>query len=293
MPRTSLILFALVGLLTVDASAQSARQLPVVRDSAELVLAVDCRAIYNDPTFDAVMDLVEASEEFARNAERLAAWGFDPRSDLREVVFVVADLGTASGEFLIVASGDLAATEIDQQLREGGLVTRGTDDAGEWWAYDDVRFIVTPTVAIAGVGALFEHARTAIHSEPAQVAESSPHALELHVRVDEELRGIHPALGAHLLDLVASLELGREPTFHLRAETPSPESASQAVGEVAQILQSVLDVPEVRAMGLGGLLENANVAAEGATVEVTAVLDAESWARFSATLSDLVEEELR
>ena len=71
MARTILTFWVAI-LLTSVAHAQlgldSARSLPVVTADADLVLALDCRAIYNDPTFDAIMDLVEASDGFQRTA---------------------------------------------------------------------------------------------------------------------------------------------------------------------------------------------------------------------------------
>lgn len=288
-----LLLLVLSAFVASTAQAQNAHELAAGGDEAQLVLAVDCRAIYNDPTFDAIMDLVEASEAFTQNAEPLAAWGFDPRADIHELVFVVADLGSASGEFLIAASGDLSAEEINAQLEQGEHLTAGSDERGTWWERDTVRFVATADVAIIGVGLLFDRARAALLDGFPLAWGTSEHAIELRVAIDEDLRAAHPALGPHLVDLVASISLGREPTFRLRAETPNEHAATSAVAELAQILQSVLDVPEVRAMGLDGLLENAQVVADGRFVSVTAVLNAESWARFSTTLSELIAEELR
>lgn len=289
-----------LGLLVVAATAtaqvpaDSARALPVVPNDAELVLAVDCRAIYNDPTFDAVMDLVEASESYTENAGTLAAWGFDPRADVQELVFAVENLGDASSEFVIVAAGELSAAEVNLQLSQRTEVTAVSDERGSYWAFgDSLHYLVTDAVAIAGRGEMFAHARSAVLNGSTQAWRGQEQAIQLNIAVDEELRAAHPALGAYLVDLVVSLQLGREPTFRVRAETPSPEAASSALSEVVQVLQAVLDVPEVSAMGLNGLLENADVTTDGSTVNVVAVLDAESWLTFSDTLSELVAEELR
>ncbi len=285
---------ALLPQLALAEPADSARALPVVSDEAELVLAVDCRAIYNDPTFDAVMDLVEASDSYTENAGTLAAWGFDPRADIHELVFAVESLGDATSEFVIVAAGELSASEVNQQLSQRPEVTAVTDESGSYWASGgSLHYLVTDAVAIAGRGEMFQHARTALLQGSTRAWRGHEHAVELNIAVDEELRAAHPALGAYLIDLVVSLELGREPTFRVRAETPSPEAASSASAEVLQVLQAVIDIPEVSAIGLNGLLENADVTTEAETVNVVAVLDAESWLTFSATLSELVAEELR
>lgn len=297
MARLSLTFLAAI-LLTTAAHAQSdadsARELAIVPADAELVLAVDCRAIYNDPTFDAIMDLVEASEGYEQNASTLEAWGFEPRADVHELVFVVGDLGTSDAEFVIVAAGELSADEVNQQLQSRDELSRIEDERGAYWQdANGLRYVVTPSVAIAGRGEMFAHAREATLNGSTRAWRGSEHAIQLNVHIDEELRQAQPALGSYLVDLVASVELGREPTFRVRAETPSSSAASSAVTEVVQVLQAVLDIPEVSAMGFDGLLENADVTTEESVVHVTAVLDAESWRQFSATLSDLVAEELR
>ena len=297
MARTTLTFLAAI-LLSGVASAQpepdSARELPVVPADADLVLALDCRAIYNDPTFDAIMDLVEASDGFVRNASPLEAWGFDARADVHGIVFVVGDLGASDGEFVIIAAGELSADEVNGQLSERGELSRTEDDRGGYWEdANGLHFLVTPRIAIAGTGEMFTHARNATLGGSTQAWRGSDQAIQLNVHIDEELREAHPALGSYLVDLVVSVELGREPTFHLRAETPNPSAASSAVAEVVQVLQAVLDIPEVTAMGFDGLLQNADVSTDGSVVNVSAVLDAESWRQFSATLSELIAEELR
>ena len=265
----------------------------VVPERAELVIGLDARTLYGDATFDAIMDLVEASEGYRSHTSQLEAWGFDPRADVHEVVFAIDRFGAPDAEFVVVATGDLSATNVTSRLDEQAGLARVDSDAGPVWR--DVRgttYAITERVAIAGQGTMFTHAQDAIAAGARRATSTAESTVWLRARPSAALRERLDVLGTMQL-LEAFLEVDSTPAIRVRVSFDDENEAIRAVAELERIVRAVADIPEVSALRIDGLLRNAVVVAEGTTVRMDAEIDASTWNVFSDMLSDLIAEELR
>lgn len=290
--RCALLLLA--GALAAPAFAQTVEPTnSVVPPGAELQLGLDARTLYTDATFDALMDLVEASSSYQAHAEQLAAWGFDPREDVQEVVFAVDRFGAADAEFVIVATGTLSADEMNVRLGEQAAVTRTENTLGPIWTDErGTSLLVTDTVAIAGVGAMFEHALQAVSDGVQRATDGAPATVWLRLDASDEVRAQHPAL-RDLLTVTAMVEVDATPAFRVRAIVADDATAGAAAEELRHLLEAAAAVPEVSALRIERLVSDAVVVVNGSEVSLDTEIDTATWTRFSSMLSDLIAEELR
>lgn len=291
MLRTTLAVAIL--LLAASSRAQDVTPPPLVPPDVQLAIGLDARTLYGDATFDALMDLIEASASYQAHAGQLAAWGFDPRADVHEVVFAVDRLGAADAEFVVVVTGELSVGEMEQRMAaQPGLRREQTPTGTIWRDARGTSYALTGRVAVAGVGGMFEQARDAVLRGASVATTGGTATAWMRLSTTDELRARYPAL-ATLLSLEASIEVDATPAFHLAARMTDPEAASAGMGEIRHALDAAAQVPEVEALGIGPLVHRAVVAVRGTTVTFDSEIDAASWNQFSARLSDLVAEELR
>ncbi|MCB9533307.1 MAG: hypothetical protein H6698_03130 [Myxococcales bacterium] len=255
-----------------------------------ITLYLDCHQVYANRTFLRVMDVIEASSSYQAAKPTLDAWGFEPRSDLRELV-VVFDALTGAANWVAVAAGDIDPAPLEAQL--GERLSAVTDELGRLFRDGDISYDVRDGLAIAGTGGLFSGARARAYTRGDAGAPSRPAGtLWLHVVPTDADRAGVPSL-ASLEELTISLALDDTPSLALDARLRTEADAAAAAVELNRALRTLATVPEATAFGFGTLLSSTAAVAEGDHVRLDAELDAASWAHFSQMLEDLVEEELR
>lgn len=286
-------LVAVTLLTTTPARAQDAPPPQLVPADAELIIGLDARTLYADDTFNALMDLVEASESYIAHTAQLEAWGFDPRADVHEVIFAVDRIGAADAEFVVVVTGELSVEEMRERMAaETDLTQRATENGIIWSDARGTSYALGSEVAVAGVGAMFEQAHAAVLAGASTATEGGGATIWMRLATTDTLRAGHPALES-LLAVEASIEVDSTPAFHIYARMDSREAAEAGMGELRHMLNAAGEVPEVSALGIGPLIDRAVVAVRGTTVSFDSEIDAASWNEFSGMLSDLVAEELR
>lgn len=290
MVKRTLVAISLLVASAAHAQEPTSSLLPA---DTELVLGLDARTLYADETFNAIMDLVEASESYQAHARQLEAWGFDPRADVHEVVFAVGELGDPESDFVVVVTGELSASEMETRMgAHDDLRREATPEGPIWRDSRGTAYWLSESVAVAGTGELFEYALRAVRAGAPTHGGAGSRTVWMRLETTDELRAHHPAL-ASLLRLEASLSVDSTPAFHIAARMADPETAQAGMREIRNVLTSVAEVPEVSALRMEGLVRSAVVAIRGTTVTLDTEIDAASWNHFSSMLSDLVAEELR
>lgn len=267
MLRHMLAVAALATALPASAAAQDA-----ALASPELTIAIRPALASGVDGLDPVMDLVRESLSAGTLGVELAAFGVEDEDDIALVR--VTHRGAAPAWTRASLHADLDVNAVADALDAAERWTRD----GDAWTFGDGRLSITDGLLQFAVG-----------NDRPEASGSTCAACVLEVRYDpsEATRAAHPELAA-LESVVVEL---RDDALTLRASLADGSDAGAV--ELRSAIERAAAMPEVAALGIGPVLEQATVALEDATVVVTLPATGPAWSSLMETVESLVEAELR